>query len=73
MLLVRQPPPKGRGHMLKTKKSRADGPALRPDGPWFGQSAVVARTVRTCSESVRVTSFSWDVLPKTAGLTWETV
>jgi hypothetical protein len=33
MLLVRQPSPKGRGHMLKAKKSLADGPALRPDGP----------------------------------------
>jgi hypothetical protein len=33
MLLVRQPPPKGRGHVLSTEKSYADGPALRPDGP----------------------------------------
>jgi hypothetical protein len=52
MLLVRQPSPQGRGHMLK---------------------AVVARTVRTCLESVRVPSFSRDLLPKTAGLTRETV
>jgi hypothetical protein len=52
MLLVRQPSPQGRGHMLK---------------------AVVAWTVRTCPESVRVPSFSRDLLPKTAGLTRETV
>jgi hypothetical protein len=52
MLLVRQPSPKGRGHMLK---------------------AVVARTVRVCAESVRVSSFSRDLLLKTAGLTRETV
>jgi hypothetical protein len=41
MLLVRQPSPKGRGHMLDTKKNRADGPAPRPDGPrwWRGRSA----------------------------------
>jgi hypothetical protein len=59
--------------MLNAKKSSADGPALRPDGPRFGQSAVVARTVRACSESVRVPSFSQDLLPKTMGLTRETV
>jgi hypothetical protein len=34
---------------------------------------VVARTVRARAESVRVPSFSRDLLPKTAGLTWETV
>jgi hypothetical protein len=62
MLLVRQPSPKGRGHMLNAKKSSADG-------PWSGQSAVVARTVRACAESVRVPSFSRDLLPKTTGLT----
>jgi hypothetical protein len=73
MLLVRQPSPKGRGHMLKAKKSLADGPALRPDGPRSGQSAVVARTVRACAESVRVPSFSRNLLPKTAGLTWKSV
>jgi hypothetical protein len=72
MLLVRQPSPKGMEHMLKAKKSLADGP-LRPDGPRSGQSAVVARTVRTCAESVRVPSFSRDLLPKTAGLTRKSV
>jgi hypothetical protein len=29
MLLVRQPPPKGRGHMLSTRNDRADGPRVR--------------------------------------------
>jgi hypothetical protein len=42
-------------------------------GPEAGRSAVVARTVRACAESVRVPSFSRDLLPKTAGLTRETV
>jgi hypothetical protein len=73
MLLVRQPSPKGRGHMLETKKCLADGPTLRPDGPRSGRSAVVARTVRACTESVRVTSFLRDLLPKTAGLTRKSV
>jgi hypothetical protein len=49
MLLVRQPSPKGRGHMLEIKKSHADGPR--------------------CAETVRVPSFSRDLLPKTVGLT----
>jgi hypothetical protein len=73
MLLVRQPSPKGRGHMLSSKKSSADGPAPRPDGPRSGQSAVVAWMVRACAESVRVPSFSRDWLPKTAGLTRKSV
>jgi hypothetical protein len=53
--------------------SLADGPALRPDGPRSGRSAVAARTVRARVESVRVPSFSRDLLPKTAELTRETV
>jgi hypothetical protein len=44
--------------MLEAKKGRADGLALRPDGPRSGLSTVVARTVRACAESVRVPSFS---------------
>jgi hypothetical protein len=36
-------------------------------------SAVVARMVRACAESVRVPSFSRDLLPKTAGLARKTV
>jgi hypothetical protein len=59
--------------MLSSKKSSADGPAPRPDGPRSGLFAVVARTVPACAESVRVPSFSRDLLPKTAGLTRETV
>jgi hypothetical protein len=73
MLLVRQPSPKGRGAYVGHQNSPADGPALRPDGPRSGQSAVVARTVRACAESVRVPSFSRNLLPKTAGLTWKSV
>jgi hypothetical protein len=69
MLLVHQPSPKGRGHMFNAKKSSADGPAPWPNGPRSGQSAVVARMVHACAESVRVPSFLRDLLPKTAGLT----
>jgi hypothetical protein len=61
------------GRVLSSKKSSADGPAPRPDGPRSGLSAVVTRTVRARAESVRVPSFSRDLLPKTAGLTRETV
>jgi hypothetical protein len=46
---------------------------MRPDGPRSGLSVVVARMVRACAESVRVPSFSRDLLPKTAGLTWKSV
>jgi hypothetical protein len=73
MLLVHQPSPKGRGHMFNAKKSSADGPAPRPNGPRSGQSAVVAWTVRACAESVMVPSFSRDLLPKTAGLTRKSI
>jgi hypothetical protein len=59
--------------LLSSKKSSADGPAPRPDGLRSGLSAVVARTVRARVESVRVPSFSQDLLPKIAGLTRETV
>jgi hypothetical protein len=37
------------------------------------RSAVVARTVRMCAESVRVPSFSRDLLPKTVELTRKSV
>jgi hypothetical protein len=47
------------------KKGLADGPTVRPDGPRFGLSVVVARMVRACAETVRVPSFLWDLLPKT--------
>jgi hypothetical protein len=59
--------------VLKAKKSLADGPALRPDGPRSEQSVVVARTVRAYAESVRVPSFSRDLLLKTAKLARESV
>jgi hypothetical protein len=71
MFLVRQSPPKGRGHMLITRNVLADGPALRLDGPRFGWSTMVVRMVRACAESVRVPSFSCDLLAKTAGLARE--
>jgi hypothetical protein len=58
---------------VRTQNDRADGPARRPDGPRSGPSAVVARTVRACAESVRVPSFSRVLLPKTTGLTQKTV
>jgi hypothetical protein len=72
MLLVHQPPPKGKGHILRTKNVIADGPVLRPDDPRSIRSAVVARTVRACAESVRVPSFSRDLLAKTVRLAQET-
>jgi hypothetical protein len=59
MLLVLQPPPKGKGAYVKNQK-------------WHGgQSAVVARTVRACAESVKVPDFLLDLLAKFAGLTRE--
>jgi hypothetical protein len=45
----------------------------RRSGSEVGRSTVMARTVRACVESVRVTSFSRDLLSKTAGLARETV
>jgi hypothetical protein len=64
---------KRHGAYVGHQKELADSPALRPDGSWSGQSAVVARTVHACAESVRVPSFSRDLLPKTARLSRETV
>jgi hypothetical protein len=55
------------------QKCLADDPALRLDGTRFGRSAVVARTVCACAESVRIPSFSRDLLPKIAGLTRKSV
>jgi hypothetical protein len=71
LLLVRQPPPKGSGHMMSTKNVHADGLALRPDDPRFGLSVVVAQTVRACAESVRVPDILQDSLAKHGGLTRE--
>jgi hypothetical protein len=47
---------------------RADGPALRPDGPRSGQSAPVGRTVRACAEQFRVPSFVLCLLARFAEL-----
>jgi hypothetical protein len=47
---------------------RADGPALRPDGPRSGQSAPVGRTVRACVEQFRVPSFVLCLLARFAEL-----
>jgi hypothetical protein len=52
--------------MLKTKLSGRSGLEA-------GRSALGARTVRACAVSVRIPNFSRDLLPKTAGLTRETV
>jgi hypothetical protein len=69
MLLVGQPSPIGRWHMLSIENDLADGRALRPDGPWSRLSVVVVRTVHACAESVRVLDFLRDLLAKPAGLT----
>jgi hypothetical protein len=66
MLLVRQPSPKDRGAYVENQIERT----VRPRA---GRSALGPRTVSACAESVRVLSFSRDLLPKTAGLTRETV
>jgi hypothetical protein len=48
-----------------------DSPALRPNGLRSRQSAVVARTVCTYAELVRVLDFLRDLLAKATGLTRE--
>jgi hypothetical protein len=45
----------------------ADGPALRPDGPRSGQSMPGGRTVRACTEQIRVPSFMLRLLAKITG------
>jgi hypothetical protein len=47
----------GGGIPVEHHFERADGPALRLDGPRSEQSAPVGRTVRTCAEQFRVPSF----------------
>jgi hypothetical protein len=42
------PLPQPSFHAVEFHFERADGPALRPDGPRSGQSAPVGRTVRAC-------------------------
>jgi hypothetical protein len=46
-----------------------DGPALRPDGPWSGQSAPLGWTVRACAEQFRVPSFVLRLLARFAEIT----
>jgi hypothetical protein len=46
-----------------------DGPALRPDGPRFGRSTPVGRTVCTCTEQFRVPSFVLRLLARFAEIT----
>jgi hypothetical protein len=64
---------KRQGAYVGNQNGCADGPALRPEGPRSRLSAVVTWTVGACAESVRVPSFSRDLLPKTAGLTRKSV
>jgi hypothetical protein len=46
---------------------RADGPALRPDGPRSGRCAPLGRTVRACAEQISVPSFVLRLLAKIMG------
>jgi hypothetical protein len=57
--------------MLRIESGMADCPGMRPDGPWSGQSAVVAQSVRACIELVKVPVFLRDLLAKPVGLTRE--
>jgi hypothetical protein len=57
--------------VLSAKNVLADGPTLRPNGPRYGLSAVVTRTVHACAKSVSVSNFLQDLLGKSAGLTRE--
>jgi hypothetical protein len=57
--------------MLSTGFERADGLALRPNGLRSRLFAVVAQTVRTCAESIRVPDFFRNLLAKPMGLTRE--
>ena len=42
---------------------RADGPALRPDGPRSRRSAHVGRTVRACAGAAEVAGGGLDLVP----------
>jgi hypothetical protein len=57
--------------MLSTKIGLAGGPALTPDGPWYGLSVVAVWTVRACAGSIRISIFLWDLLAKPVKLTRE--
>jgi hypothetical protein len=56
------------GADVEPQIERADGPALRPDGPRSVQSALVGRTVRACAEQFRVPSFVLCLLARFAKL-----
>jgi hypothetical protein len=56
---------------VEHQKCLADGPSLRPDGPWSELSTVAARTIHSCAELVRVSDFLRDFLAKHVGLTRE--
>jgi hypothetical protein len=56
---------------VEHQNDRADCPALRPNGPRSGRSAVVAQTVHTRAEQVRVPSFLRDLLAKSVELARE--
>jgi hypothetical protein len=58
--------------MLSIENVLTDGLTLSPDSLQSGRSAVVARMVRACAESVTVPSFSRYLLAKTAGLARKT-
>jgi hypothetical protein len=48
ILFVRQPPLKGREAYVNTKNVLANGPALRPNGPRSGLSAMHSDMDRAC-------------------------
>jgi hypothetical protein len=54
------------------QNDRADDSAPRPDGLRSGRSALVVRTVRVRTKSIRVPSFLPDLLPKTTDLARDT-
>jgi hypothetical protein len=58
MFLVRQAPPKDRGHMLNTVYAT-------------GESVVAAWMVRAWTESVGVLDFLRDLLVNSVGFVWE--
>jgi hypothetical protein len=63
MLLVHQPPPKGRAY-VEHQSCQADGPRSK-------RSVVVAWTVHAITKSVMVPDFLQDLLAKSMELTWE--
>jgi hypothetical protein len=64
---------KRQGAYVERKNGLADSSPLGPDDPRSGLSAVAARTVRTCAESVRVPDYLRDLLAKPTRLTREPI